>query len=167
MGVGLGYFIAGGRDSAGELGPQQTLADTATVLVAVRGLARLESVAFHMERVIDLKERQDRLFGLIRADDAILLIAAGDVIAGVDLAKMRDGDVLIDPDRRSVRVRLPSAEICPSASTTSGLRPFAKDDLPRAAGSERRRKPAPRRDAIRDAALRPASARAQQKPRRP
>jgi hypothetical protein len=64
-----------------------------------------------MERVIDLKERQDRLFGLIRADDAILLVASGDVIAGVDLAKMRDGDVVIEPEQRRVRLQLPAPEI--------------------------------------------------------
>jgi hypothetical protein len=87
------------------------LASTATVLVAVRELARLESVAFHMERIIDLKERQSHLFGLVYADDAILLVAAGDVVAGIDLAKMTDGDVTIEPDARRARLTLPPPEI--------------------------------------------------------
>ena len=87
------------------------LASTATVLVAVRDLARLETVSFHMERVIDLKERQSHFFGLVQADDAILMVAAGDVSAGIDLAKMRDGDVTIEPEARRARLVLPPPEI--------------------------------------------------------
>jgi hypothetical protein len=88
-----------------------TLANTATVLIAVRNLARLESVAFHMERVIDFKNSQSHLFGLVRADDAILLVAAGDVIAGIDLTKLRDGDVTIDPTTRRAHLTLPAPEL--------------------------------------------------------
>jgi hypothetical protein len=86
-------------------------ADTSTVLLAVRQLARLESVSFHMEKLIDLKERQEHFFGLIQADDAILLAAAGDVVAGVDLAKLRDGDIEIDPVTHRARLRLPQPEL--------------------------------------------------------
>jgi hypothetical protein len=93
------------------LEPQERLADTPVVLVAVRGLARLESVAYHMERIIDLKHSQPRLFGLIAAQDEILLVAAGDVIAGVDLNKMRDGDITALPAERRVQVLLPAPEI--------------------------------------------------------
>ncbi|HKP61498.1 MAG TPA: DUF4230 domain-containing protein [Polyangiales bacterium] len=85
--------------------------DTTSVITAVRQLARLESVSFHMEKLIDLKERQAHLFGLIQADDAILLAAAGDVVAGVDLARLRDGDVEIQPEARRARLRLPQPEL--------------------------------------------------------
>lgn len=88
-----------------------TLANTGTVLVAVRNLARLESVSFHMERVIDFKNSQSHLFGLVRADDAILLVAAGDVVAGIDLTKLRDGDVTIDPTTRHAHLTLPPPEL--------------------------------------------------------
>jgi hypothetical protein len=94
-----------------QLAANERLADTPVVLLAVRGLARLESVAYHMERIIDLKQRQPRMFGLIEADDEILLVAAGDVIAGVDLARMRDGDVTAVPAERRVQLRLPAPEI--------------------------------------------------------
>jgi hypothetical protein len=110
----LGFAL--GRSQRQDAPPsavQEVLANTATVLVAVRGLARLESVAYHMERVIDLKDRRAQLFGLIHADDSILLVAAGDVIAGVDLARMQDGDVTVisEPNARRVRLRLPAPEI--------------------------------------------------------
>jgi hypothetical protein len=92
---------------------EERLANTSTVLLAVRSLSRLETVAYHMERVIDLKHRQPRMFGLVGAEDWILLIAVGDVIAGIDLAKLRDGDVIVEekPGERRVRIRLPAAEV--------------------------------------------------------
>lgn len=106
-------FFAGqkARPKGPALAPNERLVDTATVIVAVRALARLESVSFHMERVIDLKDRQARFFGLVQADDEILLVAAGDVVAGVDLAKMHDGDVVIDPLKHSVQLQVPEPEI--------------------------------------------------------
>ena len=112
LGAVVGWF-ASRRHVARHpaLAPNEILADTGTVLVAVKNLARLESVSFHMERVIDLKERQEHLFGLLRADDAILLVAAGDVIAGVDLLKLRDGDVSIEPAQRRVHITLPAPEL--------------------------------------------------------
>lgn len=104
-------FAVGKRERGPALQPGEQLADNSVVLVAVRSLARLESVAYHMERIIDLKQRQDHLFGLLHAEDAILLVAAGDVIAGLDMAKMRDGDVIVDVKLRSVTLRLPTPEI--------------------------------------------------------
>jgi len=84
---------------------------TPNVLLAVRDLARLETVTFHMERVVDLADQQTHLFGLVEARDAILLVAVGDVIGGVDLQKLRDEDVTVDWPKRRVALRLPPAEV--------------------------------------------------------
>jgi len=84
---------------------------TPDVIVAVRDLARLESAEYHIERVIDLRDRQQRMFGLVEAEDAILLVAAGEVSAGVDLTRIRDGDVGVDPEARTARVVLPPPEV--------------------------------------------------------
>ncbi|MEC7519185.1 MAG: DUF4230 domain-containing protein [Myxococcota bacterium] len=84
---------------------------TPNVIVAVRDLARLESASFHVERVIDLESRQRRVFGLVEAEDSILLVAAADVVAGVDLSQLRDTDVVIDPSGRSATITLPPVEI--------------------------------------------------------
>ena len=84
---------------------------TPAVVVAVRDLARLESAEMHMERVIDLTDRQERLFGLVQAEDAILLVAAADVTAGVDLGEVKESDVDVDRDRLSVRITLPQPRV--------------------------------------------------------
>ena len=77
LGSGFGWLVA--THEWNPLPPiteqHDRLANTSTVIVAIRNLAKLESVSFHMERVIDLKNRQSHLFGLLQADDAILLVA--------------------------------------------------------------------------------------------
>ena len=86
-----------------------SIRSTPSVVVAVRDLARLESVAYHVERVIDVRDKQSLLFGLIKTEDAILLVAVGEVTAGVDLGDLRDGDVIADPAHGTARITLPPA----------------------------------------------------------
>ncbi len=93
------------------LGPTTELRSTPSVVTEIRDLARLESVEYHVERVIDLRDRQSLLFGLIHTQDAILFVAVGDVIAGVDLSQLADGDVVVDKTTNTARVTLPPAQI--------------------------------------------------------
>jgi hypothetical protein len=81
------------------------------VISQVRELSRLEGVSFHVERVVDLKDKQQALFGLVESEDAILLVASGDVVAGVDLGRLKPEDVAVSADRKSVTLKLPHAEI--------------------------------------------------------
>ncbi len=87
------------------------LRDATNILVAVQDLAKLESVTYHLERVIDLQDSQKHLFGLVEVRDAILLVAAVDVTAGVDFTDMRDGDIVLDQTSRTARIRLPPPKI--------------------------------------------------------
>jgi len=88
-----------------------TVRATPSVVTSVRTLARLESAQMHVERVIDLRDRQQALFGLVSAQDAILLVAAADVTAGVDLAQLRDDDVHADAARGTATIVLPPARV--------------------------------------------------------
>jgi hypothetical protein len=88
---------------------------TPDVLVAVRDLARLESASFHMERVIDLSDKQSKMWGLISTEDAILLVAVAEVTAGIDLSKLTATDVVVDPARRTARINLPAPEVLHAA----------------------------------------------------
>src|SRR3954464_5719461 len=88
---------------------------TPDVLVAVRDLARLESASFHMERVIDLSDKQSKLWGMINTEDAILLVAVAEVTAGIDLQKPTPPDVTLDPARRTARNELPAPEVLHAA----------------------------------------------------
>lgn len=88
-----------------------TVRPSPDVLRAVQDLARLETVSFHMERVVDLRETQARAWGLIEAEDAILLVAVGDVVAGVDLSALRPEDVSVSEDHARATVTLPRATV--------------------------------------------------------
>jgi len=48
---------------------------------------------------------------LVQAEDAILLVAAGDVVAGIDFTEMRDGDVVVDETNDIVRITLPPPRV--------------------------------------------------------
>ena len=86
---------------------------TPSVVTAVRDLARLETTSFHIERVIDMSSRERRLFGLIQSEDTILLVAAADVVAGIDLARLREEDVVVRDGH--VTITAPEPEIFTTA----------------------------------------------------
>jgi hypothetical protein len=108
--TGLALFIAWKSFApAPPAGP--VVRPTGTILMAVKDLARLETNELHFEKVIDLTDKQSRFFGLIETADAILLVAAGDVTVGVDLAKLGPNDVEVDHAAGTARLTLPSPEI--------------------------------------------------------
>ncbi len=113
------FGLVVGRCSDRDAGPAPATSVTVirpspSVVRAIRDLSRLEGAEYHMERVVDLSEKQSRFFGLIEAEDAILLVAAGDVIAGVDLAELTDGDVVVDAEKKRATVTLPQPKILSS-----------------------------------------------------
>jgi hypothetical protein len=81
------------------------------VIVAVRDLARLETASYHIEKVLEIEDRQAIAWGLIDAKDALLLVAVGEVVAGVDLEKIDDRAVSTDWAARRVSIRLAPPEI--------------------------------------------------------
>jgi hypothetical protein len=121
LGLGLGlYALKSCSVAPPPLLPPMTssvtvVRPTPDVLVAVRDLARLESASFHMERVIDLSDKQSKLWGMVHSEDAILLVAVAEVTAGIDLQKLTAADVVVDPARRTARINLPAPEVLHAA----------------------------------------------------
>lgn len=87
------------------------VAPSPNVLTAVRDLRRLESAQYHFERLVDLSRKESHLYGAVVARDRVLLVASGDVTAGVDLGELREADVTVDWAKRSATVLLPPAKI--------------------------------------------------------
>ncbi|MBP9719341.1 MAG: DUF4230 domain-containing protein, partial [Candidatus Levybacteria bacterium] len=79
-----------------------------TVIKELRSLNRLETASFTIEKIIDAGTSgnafQQFLYG-----DQILLIAHGQIIAGIDLSKMKDNDVQISG--QTIVLKLPAPEI--------------------------------------------------------
>jgi hypothetical protein len=111
--VGGAFYLgtlAPARDSAGR-----GLLSTQSVVLAVRSLSRLEATSYHIEKVIELSDDQSKLFGLVEAKDVILLVAVGDVVAGVDLSKLSEHDVYADSASGVAHVKLPPPEVFSSS----------------------------------------------------
>jgi hypothetical protein len=116
--LAFGALLAGGAAIGFLLGRPAERARAAVelratpgVVLAIHDVARLETTSFHIEKVVEASDEQSRVWGFVQAKDALLLVAVGDVVAGVDLTKVRDEDVAIGDGGRSVRVRLPQPEI--------------------------------------------------------
>jgi uncharacterized protein YneF (UPF0154 family) len=82
--------------------------DPVTVLLEVQDLSNLETAAYSVEKIITAESGQGP-FGFLFGD-RLILVAHGKVVAGVDLSKMEDGDIVVDADGR-VEVTLPPAEV--------------------------------------------------------
>ena len=94
-----------------QLVPQPTptiYPSSSTVIRSVQRLARLETVSYHIEQVITAETGQGPLGFLF--GDRVLLVAAGEVIGGIDLGKLSPADVAVTSDG-TLFVRLPQAEV--------------------------------------------------------
>lgn len=79
------------------------------VITELKNLNRLETASFTIEKIIDAQtastgQIQEFLFG-----DKLLLIAHGEVIAGIDLSKLQESDISIQ--EKNITIQLPAAEI--------------------------------------------------------
>jgi hypothetical protein len=90
-------------------GTPTTTIDTSrpAVIDRVRALSRLETVHYQVEKVVT-GESTGPLPEMFTGDK-ILLVAHGEVIAGVDLGKLQEGDVRVVSE--TVTIRMPAAEI--------------------------------------------------------
>jgi hypothetical protein len=94
---------------AGITNPTPTIIpDPMTIVRQVRDMSRLETASYTIEKVITAESGQGTfslLFG-----DRLILVARGQVIAGVDLGQMEEDDILVTDDGTAI-VRLPPGEI--------------------------------------------------------
>ncbi len=74
----------------------------------VRSLSRLETAQYTIEKVITAETGQGALGALF--GDRLIFVAHGQVIAGVDLSKLRGSDVVVSP-AGEVTIIMPAAEI--------------------------------------------------------
>jgi Protein of unknown function (DUF4230) len=87
-----------------------TTIDTSSVSVVekIRRLSRLETVVYSIDKVVE-GQRENILLPNFLAGDKLLLVAHGEVIAGVDMAQLKAGDIAVTGD--TVRVHLPTPQI--------------------------------------------------------
>lgn len=81
----------------------------AAVIKQVRSLSRLETASFTIEKVLDAKTNDSNALTRFLFGDKILLIAHGEVIAGIDLSQITEEDVRVEG--RTVYLSVPAAQI--------------------------------------------------------
>ncbi len=84
------------------------LPNPVVIVEEINNLARLETQSYSFQDVLQIERNQDVLWGAF--GESLLFVAYGEVIAGVDLAKMEPQDLqVLSPTK--VAVRLPEAEV--------------------------------------------------------
>ena len=78
------------------------------VVDKIRQLSRLETVVYSLDKIVS-GSRENAYIPDFLVGDKLLLVAHGEVIAGVDLSQIQPGDVSVRGDR--VTVRLPAAQV--------------------------------------------------------
>ncbi len=91
------------------LAPQEETVDVATLVTQVRGLNRLETASMRVLHVGTIKQSYKLMPNAV-AGDEITFLATGDVIAGIDMAKLKPEDVWRSPDG-TINLRLPPAQV--------------------------------------------------------
>ncbi|HUS15977.1 MAG TPA: DUF4230 domain-containing protein, partial [Chloroflexia bacterium] len=89
-----------------SLTPTVVIQSGPSVVQQIQGLSRLETARYTLDKVVTAESSNG---GIPFTGDKILFVARGDVIAGVDLGKLRDSDVQVVSN--TVTIRLPAAEI--------------------------------------------------------
>ncbi len=117
---------------------------SATVIEGVQSLSRLETASYHIEKVITAESGQGPLGFLF--GDKLLLIAYGEVIAGVDLSNIGPGDLRVTPDG-TCYVRMPPVEVF--VATLNNQRTYVYDRRTGVAGMNAQLESAARQEAER------------------
>ena len=94
-----------------------------SVVEKIRQLNRLETVEYSVDKIVE-GERESILWPDFLAGDKIILVAHGEVIAGVDLGQLKAGDVSVSGD--TVRVRLPAAQVLTTRIDNQSTRVYSR-----------------------------------------
>src|SRR5271167_174359 len=98
--------------------------DQPTVVRQIQQLQRLETVSYTMDKIIS-GEHENPYWPKFMAGDRLLLVVHGEVIAGVDLAKLQSNDVTVHG--QSISIRLPHAELFTTRIDNGKTRVYSRD----------------------------------------
>jgi hypothetical protein len=94
-----------------------------TVIASIQRLARLESVVYTMDKVVE-GDRTNQYLPDILTGDKLLLIVHGQAVAGVDLSSIQTSNVQIDG--RSVTIAMPAAQLLSVSLDNSKTRVYSR-----------------------------------------
>jgi hypothetical protein len=119
--AGLSLYEVGSMLHGGQV---HIRVDQPTVVRQIRALQRIETASYTMDKIIS-GERENPILPNFLAGDRLLLIAHGEVIAGLDLSKLQPGDVQVHG--HSMSIHLPPAEIFTTTIDNAKTRVYSRD----------------------------------------
>jgi hypothetical protein len=84
------------------------IASEGSVVERIQSLQRLETVVYSMDKIIT-GERENPVLPDFLAGDRILMLVHGQVVAGIDFARLGSGDIKIQG--KAVHVHLPNPQV--------------------------------------------------------
>lgn len=93
------------------------------VVDKIRQLSRLETVVYSLDKIVEGK-RQNPLLPDFLAGDKLLLVAHGEVVAGIDMAHLTPNDIHVNGD--TVHLKLPSAQILSTTIDNGRTRVYSR-----------------------------------------
>jgi hypothetical protein len=118
-GLGLFHLISSLRG-----GRTQINVDQPTVVRQIQQLQRLETVSYTMDKIIS-GEHDNAYLPKFLAGDRLLLVVHGEVVAGINLAGVQPGDVLIQGQK--ISIHLPAAEVFSTRIDNARTRVYSRD----------------------------------------
>jgi len=79
-----------------------------SVIERIQRLQRMETVVFNMDKIVT-GEKDNPILPDFIAGDRLLMIVHGQVVAGIDFSRLKNGDIKIQG--KAVRIRLPNPQI--------------------------------------------------------
>jgi hypothetical protein len=109
--------LTGGRPTTIDSG-------STAVLQRIQQLNRLETVEYSLDKIVE-GEKQSAYLPDFLVGEKLLLVAHGDVIAGVDLSQLKLGDVSVHGD--TVHVHLPAAQVLSTRIDNQQTRVYSRE----------------------------------------
>jgi hypothetical protein len=77
------------------------------IITEMQSLGRLETSKYMMSTIIDLKREPTNVWEEIFGTDSLLLLAEGEVVAGIDMTQINKQDIIVQGDHVSITLPAP------------------------------------------------------------
>jgi hypothetical protein len=94
-----------------------------TVVDRIQRLQRLETVIYTMDKIVT-GAKENPLLPNFLAGDRLLMLVHGEVVAGIDFANLKPGDVKVDG--KQIRLRLPPPQIFSTRIDSAKTRVYSR-----------------------------------------
>jgi hypothetical protein len=94
-----------------------------TVVDRIQRLQRLETVVYTMDKIVSGAKENPVLPNFL-AGDRLLMLVHGEVVAGIDFANLKSGDVRVDG--KQIRLRLPAPQVFSTRIDSAKTRVYSR-----------------------------------------